>query len=222
VIVAIIGVETFYGRHTGRWRVVDALSTLAFDYPPRAEFFRQELENYLVLARDTGVDVFSVHGSYAGAIGIPQFMPSSYLKYAVDFDGNGVSELRASPADAVGSVGNFLKQHGWRAGEPVLVAANLQGEAWRAYANGDIEPRHALGELQKAGIDAQAGIAAQAGAQGEAKAEAKAVLIELGTPQRASDWRVGFHNFWVLTRYNRSAFYASAVYDLAQELRSRR
>lgn len=212
MIVAIIGVETFYGRNTGKWRVVDALSTLAFDYPPRAEFFRKELENYLVLARDVGVDVFSVHGSYAGAIGIPQFMPSSYLKYAVDFDGNGMRDLRASPADAIGSVGNFLKEHGWRAGEPVLTAASLQGEAWRAYANGEIEPRHPLGELQKSGIAPQT----------SAPADTKAVLIELGTPERASDWRLGFHNFWVLTRYNRSAFYASAVYDLAQELRSRR
>jgi membrane-bound lytic murein transglycosylase B len=133
-------------------------------------------------------------------------------------EGAGGRPRRATAADAIGSVGNFLKEHGWRAGEPVLLAASLQGEAWRAYANGEIEPRHALGELRQAGIDAQASIAPQAGAQ----AEAKAVLIELGTPQRASDWRLGFHNFWVLTRYNRSAFYASAVYDLAQELRSRR
>ncbi len=224
LIVAIIGVETFYGRHTGRWRVVDALSTLAFDYPPRAEFFRKELEHYLVFARDAGMDVFSVHGSYAGAIGIPQFMPGSYLRYAVDFDGDGVRDLRANAADAIGSVGNFLKEHGWRAGEPVLVAASLQGEAWRAYANGDIEPRHALAELKQAGVAPQAGVDAQTGiaALAGAPAEAKAVLIELGTPQRASDWRLGFHNFWVLTRYNRSAFYASAVYDLAQELRRRR
>jgi membrane-bound lytic murein transglycosylase B len=212
VIVAILGVETFYGRHTGRWRVVDALSTLAFDYPPRAEFFRKELEHYLLLAREAGVDVFSVQGSYAGAIGIPQFMPSSYLKYAVDFDGNGRTDLRASATDAIGSVGNFLKEHGWRAGEPVLVPANLQGEAWRPFASGEIEPRYALAELKLAGVAAQA----------EASADAKVALIELGTPQRTSDWRLGFHNFWVLTRYNRSAFYASAVYDLAQELRSRR
>jgi membrane-bound lytic murein transglycosylase B len=212
VIVAILGVETFYGRHTGRWRVVDALSTLAFDYPPRAEFFRKELEHYLLLAREAGVDVFSVHGSYAGAIGIPQFMPSSYLKYAVDFDRNGRTDLRASAPDAIGSVGNFLREHGWRAGELVLVPASVQGEAWRAFASGEIEPRHALAELKAAGVAAQV----------EAPADAKAVLIELGTPQRASDWRLGFHNFWVLTRYNRSAFYASAVHDLAQELRSRR
>lgn len=212
VIVAILGVETFYGRHTGKWRVVDALSTLAFDYPPRAEFFRKELENYLVLAREANLDVFSVQGSYAGAIGIPQFMPSSYLRYAVDFDGNGRTDLRASPADAIGSVGNFLKQHGWSAGAPVLAPASVQGEAWRALANGEVDPRHTLAELKAAGVAAQS----------DAPAEAKAALIELGTPQRATDWRLGFHNFWVLTRYNRSAFYASAVYDLAQELRSRR
>jgi membrane-bound lytic murein transglycosylase B len=212
LIVAIIGVETFYGRHTGRWRVVDALSTLAFDYPPRAEFFRKELENYLLLARGENLDVFSVQGSYAGAIGIPQFMPSSYLKYAVDFDGNGRTDLRASPADAIGSVANFLKEHGWSAGAPVLVPASVQGEGWRAFADGGVEPRHALAELKAAGVAAQA----------DAPADAKAALIELATPQRASDWRLGFHNFWVLTRYNRSAFYASAVYDLAQELRARR
>jgi membrane-bound lytic murein transglycosylase B len=212
VIVAIIGVETFYGRSTGKWRVVDALSTLAFDYPPRAEFFRKELENYLLLARGENLDVFSVQGSYAGAIGIPQFMPSSYLKYAVDFDGNGRTDLRASPADAIGSVGNFLKQHGWTAGGLVLVPASVQGEGWRAFADGEVEPRHALAELKQAGVAAQA----------DAPAEAKAALIELATPQRATDWRLGFHNFWVLTRYNRSAFYASAVYDLAQELRGRR
>ncbi len=212
VIVAIIGVETFYGRSTGKWRVVDALSTLAFDYPPRAEFFRKELENYLLLARGENLDVFSVQGSYAGAIGIPQFMPSSYLKYAVDFDGDGRTDLRASPADAIGSVGNFLKQHGWTAGGLVLVPASVQGEGWRAFADGEVEPRHALAELKQAGVAAQA----------DAPAEAKAALIELATPQRATDWRLGFHNFWVLTRYNRSAFYASAVYDLAQELRGRR
>ena len=118
-IVAIIGVETFYGRHIGRWRVIDALATLAFDYPPRAAFFRRELANYLLYARDAGIDAFSVKGSYAGAIGIPQFMPGSYLKYAVDLDGNGVTDLSASPEDAIGSVANFLKQHGWQSGEAV-------------------------------------------------------------------------------------------------------
>ena len=119
IIVAIIGVETSYGRNPGRWRVVEALATLAFDYPPRASFFRSELEHYLLLARDADVDVFSVRGSYAGAIGIPQFMPSSLRRYAVDFDRDGRIDLSRNNADAIGSVGNYLKQHGWRSGQPV-------------------------------------------------------------------------------------------------------
>jgi membrane-bound lytic murein transglycosylase B len=117
VIVAIIGVETSYGRNPGRWRVVEALATLAFDYPPRAGFFRSELEHYLLLARDADVDVFSVRGSYAGAIGIPQFMPSSLRRYAVDFDRDGRIDLSRNNADAIGSVANYLKQHGWRSGQ---------------------------------------------------------------------------------------------------------
>ena len=119
IVVAIIGVETFYGRIPGRWRVVEALATLAFDYPPRAGFFRGELENYLLLARDSGLDVFAVRGSYAGAIGIPQFMPGSLRRYAVDFDGDGAIDLSRNNADAIGSVANYLKQHGWRTGEAV-------------------------------------------------------------------------------------------------------
>jgi len=126
IIVAIIGVETSYGRNPGRWRVVEALATLAFDYPPRGTFFRSELEHYLLLARDADVDVFSVRGSYAGAIGIPQFMPSSLRRYAVDFDRDGRIDLSRNNADAIGSVANFLKQHGWRSGQPLQ---RKEGEA---------------------------------------------------------------------------------------------
>ena len=129
IIVAIIGVETFYGRNPGRWRVVEALATLAFDYPPRAGFFRGELENYLLLARDSGLDVFSVRGSYAGAIGIPQFMPGSLRRYAVDFDGDGAIDLSRNTADAIGSVANYLKQHGWRTGEAVQRKQGTPDEA---------------------------------------------------------------------------------------------
>jgi len=121
VIVAILGVETNYGRNMGRYRVVDALATLAFDYAPRASFFRGELEQYLLLARESRLDVFALQGSYAGAIGIPQFMPGSVRRYAVDFDGDGAIDLRRSSADAIGSVANFLREHGWRSGEPVLL-----------------------------------------------------------------------------------------------------
>jgi membrane-bound lytic murein transglycosylase B len=175
IIVAIIGVETYYGRNMGRFRVVDALTTLAFDYPPRAPFFRGELEQYLLLARELHLDVFSVRGSYAGAIGIPQFMPGSTRRYAVDFDGDGAIDLRGNPVDAVGSVANFLKEHGWRAGEAIHLPAD--------------------------------------GAATPEQLEGKVELIDLG-----SERRLGLHNFYVLTRYNRSHFYAAAVTDLGQAL----
>ena len=210
-IVAIIGVETFYGRNAGRWRVVDALTTLAFDYPARSAYFRSELEQYLLLSRDTGADVFSVRGSYAGAIGIPQFMPSSTRRFAVDFDGSGAVDLRGSPADAIGSVANFLKEHGWESGEEVLFEAKLTGEAWRRLADGTVDPKHSLDELRKAGVQFDA-----------PEKPARAALVELETPERPSEYRVGLRNFYVLTRYNRSAFYASVVHDLAQALRPHR
>ena len=209
VIVAILGIETLYGRNMGKWRVVDALATLAFDYPPRAEYFRGELENYLVFARDYDVDVFSVTGSYAGAIGIPPFMPTSILKWAVDFDGSGRIDLRASPVDAIGSVANFLKSHGWRAGEPALFAARVSGEAWKPFADGSVLPRFALGEMAKAGIAFDGG-----------DPQAQGILVELANRDDPPEYRVGLQNFYVVTRYNRSSFYASAVLDLAAALRA--
>ncbi|HZO01961.1 MAG TPA: lytic murein transglycosylase B [Burkholderiales bacterium] len=208
-VVAIIGVETFYGRNTGSWRVVDALTTLAFDYPPRAGFFRSELEQYLLMAREAGIDVFSVRGSYAGAIGIPQFMPSSARRYAVDFDRNGKIDLQRSRSDAIGSVANFLKVHGWQRDADVAVQARVAGEAWRPFMNGRFEPRHSMTELREAGIEFDS--PQPAGANG--------VLIELANADRPSDYRVGLRNFYVITRYNRSALYAAAVAELAQELR---
>jgi membrane-bound lytic murein transglycosylase B len=209
IIVSILGIETFYGRNTGRWRVVDALATLAFDYAPRAAYFRSELANYLRLARDADLDVFSVRGSYAGAIGIPQFMPGSYLRYAVDYDGDGVVDLRASVPDAVGSVANFLRQHGWQSGAPIQAATTVSGDAYKAYADGGVEPRHAVAELASAGVDT-AGL----------PPEGRAVLIALDNGVAPTEYRLGFANFYVLTRYNRSSFYASAVADLATALRA--
>jgi len=213
IIVAIIGVETFYGRNTGRWRVIDALATLAFDYPPRSGYFRGELENFLLFARDLNFDVFDVKGSYAGAIGIPQFMPTSYLRYAVDFNGDGVADLRGNAADAIGSVGNFLKQHGWRPGEPVQRTARVSGEAFRDYADGNPLPRHTLEELKQAGV-------APRGAP--LPADARAALLELNSPERPAEYRLGLQNLYVLTRYNRSLFYALTVADLADALRAAR
>ena len=204
-IVAIIGVETFYGRHAGRYRVLDALTTLAFDFPARAPFFRSELEQYLLFARDNGIDVFSVKGSYAGAIGIPQFMPGSTRRYAVDFDGDGTIDLRASAADAIGSIANFLRRHGWRPGEPVeLPVKSTQGDAWRAYVDGSLAPAHPVAELVKSGLRAEVPPGA---------ASARAAVVDLD-----GDLRLGLHNFYVITRYNRSALYAAAVADLGQAL----
>jgi membrane-bound lytic murein transglycosylase B len=213
IVVAIIGIETFYGRNTGRWRVIDALATLAFDYPPRAPFFRGELENYLLFARELELDVFSVKGSYAGAIGIPQFMPGSYLRYAVDFDGDGATDLRANAADAIGSVANFLLQHGWERGAPVQRGARVAGAGHEALIAGNPLPRHTLEELGKAGVEVRGA---------PLPADTRAVLLRLETPERPADFRIGLHNFYVLTRYNRSAFYALAVADLAEQLRAAR
>ena len=155
--------------------------------------------------------MFSVRGSYAGAIGIPQFMPSSTRRFAVDFDGNGKVDLRRSAPDAIGSVANFLREHGWVPGATVLLEARVSGEAWRPLADGSVDPKHVLRDLRAAGV-------AFADSQEETK---QAALVELETPERPSDYRVGLQNFYVLTRYNRSAFYASAVHDLAQAVKLR-
>jgi membrane-bound lytic murein transglycosylase B len=215
-IVAIIGVETLYGRNTGRFRVVDALATLAFDYPPRADFFRDELTSFLLMARDEGLDVFALRGSYAGAFGIPQFMPGSARRFAVDFDSSGAIDLSRSPVDAIGSVGNFLRRHGWQPGEPVLLDARVQGEAFRRYVTPSVEPLATVGELAAAGV----ATAPQPGAA--VNPASRAVLVELATPGEPSEFRVGLQNFYAITRYNRSAFYASAVHDLAQAIKLRR
>lgn len=206
VIVAILGVETNYGRNMGRYRVVDALATLAFDYTPRASFFRSELEQYLLLTRESRTDVFALQGSYAGAIGIPQFMPGSVRRYAVDFDGDGVIDLRRSSADAIGSVANFLREHGWKTGEPVLLRAKLAPDA-ALFTDGSLRPRHRLGDIVAAGV----------GLDPEPSSEdALGALVAL-----EHDYRVGLQNFYVITRYNRSAFYAAAVADLADALAAR-
>lgn len=211
IIVAIVGIETFYGQNMGKWRVVDALATLAFDYPPRAEFFRSELEAYLLFAREAGLDVLDVRGSYAGAIGIPQFMPGSYRRWAVDFDGDGVARLRSSPVDAIGSVANFLRSHGWVPGEPIVYAAQPGTADIAALVVAGIKPSRTLAEFAAAGVLVRA--------EPAPKPDALGALIELETPDRTSEYRVGLDNFYVITRYNRSSFYAAAVNDLAEALR---
>ncbi len=206
IIVAIIGVETIYGRNVGTYRVIDALATLSFDYPKRAEFFRAELESYLVFTRQARIDPLRIKGSYAGAIGIPQFMPGTYRRFAVDYDGDGQANLATSAADAIGSIGNFLKAHGWARGQPVAIAAEVSGGRWRQLADAGVVPAFRASDLALFGVKPAA----------SPPPDALCSVIELeGQP---AEYRVGLQNFYVLTRYNRSNLYASAVNDLAAEL----
>ena len=210
VILGIIGVETVFGRVTGSFPLLDALATLAFDYPPRADLFRRELENLFLLARENGRAVGSYTGSYAGAIGFPQFLPSSVRRYAVDFDGDGRIDLERSEADAIGSVARYLAEHGWRSGErvadPVALPAGADVDALLATG---IEPRLDRHSLSAAGIELPQGIEL-------------ATLVDLESPGEPTEYWLGYRNFYVLTRYNRSSFYAMSVLQLAQALREAR
>ncbi len=209
IIVAIIGVETEYGKNMGRFSVMQALSTLAFRYPPRAPFFRAELEQFLLLARDNGFDPLAVKGSYAGAIGIPQFMPSSQQRYAVDFDANGRIDLTRSNVDAIGSVASFLAQHGWETGASIAVPASIEGDPAPLVMLG-IKPEKPLAELVASGVRA------------EGNPAAAAAIIDLVTPDQVTEYWAGFQNFYVITRYNRSSFYAMSVFQLAEAIREQK
>lgn len=212
MIIAILGVETVYGRNTGSFRVMDALTTLAVDYPPRADYFRKELEQYLRLAREHAIDPLSVKGSYAGAMGIGQFMPSSYRKYGLDFDGDGHSDLWRNTSDAIGSVGNYFKSFGWVMGEPVVMPVEVQGEETREYANTGWSNRRSIEEWQKRGVVLKGS---------SAWPQAEAMLVRLETASGPRYW-LGFQNYYVITRYNRSLQYALAVYQLSQEIEAAR
>jgi membrane-bound lytic murein transglycosylase B len=210
IIVATIGVETFYGRNTGSFRVLDALTMLAFRYPPRAELFRSELEQYLLLARETGLHPAGIRGSYAGAMGIPQFLPSSYRSHAIDFDGDGKRDIINSPADAIGSVANYYKAFGWRPGETVVVPAEVEGSGIAALLETGIKPQLKVAELKSQGVTPVMPI--------EEGVEAALFMVESATGPR---YWLGLNNFYVITRYNRSVNYALTVSELAQELRAR-
>ncbi|MFV0456455.1 MAG: lytic murein transglycosylase B [Pseudomonas sp.] len=207
VIVAIIGVETFYGRNTGNYRVIDALATLGFDYPPRQPFFRQQLREFLVLAREEQVDPLTLKGSYAGAMGLPQFMPSSFRAYAVDFDDDGHIDIWNNPVDAIGSAANYFKQHGWTAGEPVVVRASISGDAFEQGLTVGLEPVMNATQMRDLGWQSEATI----------PDDTAVTAFRLEGAEGDEFW-LGLPNFYVITRYNRSVMYAMAVHQLSEEL----
>ena len=209
-LAAILGVETYYGRLTGTYRVLDALVTLSFDYPPREKFFRDELEQFLLLTRDAHLDPKSLKGSYAGAMGAPQFMPSNYRRYAVDADANGHIDLWNDWPDVRASVGNYLKEHGWNAGEPVLEEATVLPEKPDDLDGRKLALSETVGSLASKGVSFDA----------ELPPDAPAILIAADEPDGVH-WRVGYNNFFVITRYNHSALYAMAVYELAAAVKQR-
>ncbi|MBI3140927.1 MAG: lytic murein transglycosylase B [Rhodocyclales bacterium] len=211
IVVAVIGVETIYGRHTGRFPTLATLATLAFDYPPRAALFRSELEALLLLAREAGRNPLDYRGSYAGALGIPQFLPSSVRNWGVDFDRDGRVDLAGSAPDAIGSIAHFLASHGWEAEGPVTAPAGVSGERFGELIKAGILPRLRPEEMVEYGV----GTAADA-------PQAPCALIDLVTPGQPTEYRLGYRNFYVLTRYNRSSFYAMAVYELGAALRAAR
>ncbi len=211
VIVAIIGVETSYGRNEGSYRVLDALSTLAFGYPPRAPFFRRELEQFLLLSQEEQVDPLTVTGSYAGAMGQGQFIPSSYRRYAVDFDGDGKRDLWNSPSDIIGSVANYLHKHGWEPGQVVVSPVRVHGDRYRTLLGQGLKPHTSLAKMRQYGVEPLATLPNQR----------LGMLVELETRKGSKYW-LGLNNFYVITRYNHSALYAMAVHQLSEEIEKQR
>jgi membrane-bound lytic murein transglycosylase B len=209
-LAAIVGVETYYGRMTGSYRVLDALSTLAFDYPARAQFFRDELEQFILLTRDTGLDPLTVKGSYAGAMGAPQFMPSNYRRYAVDANGDGHIDLWGSWSDVCASVGNYLKEFGWNAGEPVLSEATVAADKAAGLDGHKLALADTVESLQAKGVSFDSSLPPDA-----------PVILIAADESDGVHWRVGYNNFFVITRYNHSALYAMAVYELAAAVKQR-
>ncbi|MFK3738518.1 lytic murein transglycosylase B [Massilia sp. TN1-12] len=221
VIVGIIGVETIYGRDTGRFRIVDVLTTLAFAYPEapnradRMAFFRGELENTLLLARKEGIDPFSLLGSFAGAVGMPQFMPGNILKYGVDFDGDGIVDLRNSAQDAIGSVARFLVEHGWEPdnkGPAVFAADVAPSMAWQPLLGGGLSARYRPAELASAGVAPRTPL----------PEERLYGLVDLQNGADPTEYWVANSNFFAITQYNRSYFYAMSVLELGRAVKAAR
>ncbi|HEX7953411.1 MAG TPA: lytic murein transglycosylase B [Burkholderiales bacterium] len=207
LIVAIIGVETIYGKRIGNFRVIDALYTLAFEMPERADYFRSELEQFLLLTRDNGLDPLAVKGSFAGAIGMPQFMPTSYRRFAVDFDSDGKIDLWDSVPDIIGSVANYLHYFGWVIGQPIVVPARISGTDYRQIIEKGFKPHMTLAQMLPKGVEPTDAM----------PEDLPASLFSLDLEEGPDYW-LAFNNFYVITRYNRSKNYAMAVFQLANAI----
>lgn len=203
IITAVIGVETFYGQRQGSYRVLDSLSTLAFDYPKRSLFWR-ELKQFFVMTQEQKIAPGDVKGSYAGAMGYGQFIPSSYRRYAIDYDGDHQKDLWTNKADAIGSVANYFKRHGWKAGQDVTQRVRVEGSDYKDAVNDRLKPKWKVSELKALGVNPTKPVAD----------DASATLVKLIGENGAEFW-LGNHNFYVITRYNHSRLYAMAVYQLS-------
>jgi len=213
IIAAIIGVETYYGRQTGGYTVFDSLTTLGFDYPPRAKFFKSELEQFLLLSREEDISVDDMTGSYAGAMGMPQFISSSYRRYAVDFDGDGKRDLWHSLPDVIGSVANYFKQHGWQKGENVTHPVTVSDLSIGGKKN-VLKPNVTIGQLTKQGVKFDFLT------QGQQLDDKLMVALLKFEGKRGDEYWIGLKNFYVITRYNHSEMYAMAVFQLSEKLKN--
>lgn len=206
ILVAIIGIETNYGRNTGSFRLADALATLAFEYPRRSQYFQSELNEMLLMAREEREDALSFKGSYAGAMGMPQFMPSSFRKWAVDFDGDGHRNIWGSVPDAAASVANYMKAHGWQTGGKIVVPVSLQiNPQLQAIIDGKTEMKYTVGQLRRMGVSPL----------GEVADHEPAVLYSLETSPGVFEYYIGLNNFYTIWQYNHSRMYVTAVRDIA-------
>ena len=211
IICGIIGVETFFGKIKGSYQVLDALYTLSFAYPKRAKYFQSELDEFLILAREERISIDDTKGSYAGAMGYCQFMPSSYRAYAKSFDEGGTRDLINSPEDAIASVANYLKVHRWQPGEPVAVAVKMASDAVNLEKQ-PLKPQKLVSQYKAFGYDPVESI----------PSNTKATLLQMEMEDGSFEYWMGFENFSVITRYNHSPLYALAVYQLAQAIKEKR